>query len=58
MAKYQIKLNGCDDSTSIDFELDQHEIPLLMEIAGKINAAAYDNCQPRMYITLRRLTDG
>lgn len=48
---YKINLVGCDDSTEIEFFLDGHEVPLLMEIAEKINEAAYETCQPNMYVT-------
>lgn len=48
---YRITLAGCDDGTIIEFFLDGHEVPLLMEIAEKINEASEDSCMPRMYVT-------
>jgi hypothetical protein len=49
---YRIKLVGWADDTEIEFFLDGHEVPLLQEIADKINEAApVWGRQPRMFVT-------
>lgn len=49
-ANYEIELIGCDDHTKIEFFLDGHEVPLLMEIAEKINEVG-GGCSPTMHVT-------
>jgi hypothetical protein len=48
--KYQISVNGCDDSTTIEKDLSDSEYALLKEIAALIAKEATYNCMPTLSI--------
>ena len=47
--KYEIVLDGCDDSTKFEMELTNEEFELLKKISAKSNEASEYCCMPRMY---------
>ena len=48
--KYIITVSGCDDSTTIEMELDEEQVKLLKEVADKISEAATYGCMPSMEV--------
>ena len=48
--KYEIILNGCDDSTKFEMELTNEEFELLKKVSAKSNEASEYCCMPRMYV--------
>lgn len=50
MKKYQIAVDGCDDSTIIQEELTEQELLLLRRIAKKVNATSEYACMPTIKI--------
>ncbi|HEY9411793.1 MAG TPA: hypothetical protein VIP77_19595 [Jiangellaceae bacterium] len=49
-APYDIKVTGCDDSTSITVDLTPEQLAFLTEIAEKITATSTYSCEPRMSV--------
>lgn len=47
---YDIRVSGCDDSTSITVDLTPEQLAFLTEIAEKITATSTCSCEPRMYV--------
>ena len=47
---YKIQLIGCDDSTSIEIDLDIHEFELISRIAKLLTDASTYSCEPTMAI--------
>ena len=47
---YEIIVDGCDDSTSIELELTESEFTLVEGIAHLITKASTYGCMPRMYV--------
>lgn len=50
-APYEVKVTGCDDSTSITVDLTPEQLAFLTEIAEKITAASTSGCEPRMSVS-------
>ena len=48
--KYEIILDGCDDSTKFEMELTNEEFELLNKVSVKSNEASKYCCMPRMYL--------
>ena len=48
--KYEIVLDGCDDSTKFKMELTNEEFELLEKVSAKSNEASKYCCMPRMYL--------
>ena len=48
--KYEIILDGCDDSTKFEMELTNEEFELLEKVSAKSNEASKYCCMPRMYL--------
>lgn len=48
--KYEIVLDGCDDSTKFEMELTNEEFELLEKVSAKSNEASKYCCMPRMYL--------
>ena len=48
--KYEIILDGCDDSTKFEMELTNEEFELLKKVSAKSNEASEYCCMPRMYL--------
>jgi hypothetical protein len=55
MSAYEIRLSGCDDSTSFPMELTDAEAGLLQRAAALSKGASEFGCQPTM--TVVRLAD-
>ena len=58
MSKYLIALNGCDDSTMCELELNHKEVEFLIKIAKEINKKSSYMCQPRIRILASYKYDG
>jgi len=54
MTTYEIKLSGCDDSTSFAMELTDTEAGLMQRVAARSKETSEYECQPTM--TVRALT--
>ena len=50
MKKYLITLNGCDDTTYCELELNDNELEFLIKISKEINKYSYYQCQPTISI--------
>ena len=48
--KYEIILDGCDDSTKFEMELTNEEFELLEKVSSKANETSTYCCMPRMYV--------
>lgn len=48
--KYLITLNGCDDTTYCELELDDKELEFLVRISKEINKWSRYKCQPTISI--------
>jgi DNA-binding protein Fis len=48
---YHIEVDGCDDSTCFEVELDAVEFELVKMICEKCTATSAYGCQPRMTIS-------
>lgn len=47
---YKISINGCDDSTHIEMDLDRKEADLVREISRKSKEASTYGCMPTIEI--------
>ena len=52
MVKYRISLNGCDDSTIFDMELNNVEADVLKRVAKKSKETSEYGCMPIMEVEL------
>ena len=50
MNKYLITLNGCDDTTYCELELNDEELDFLVKISKEINKYSDYGCQPTISI--------
>lgn len=50
---YEISVDGCGDSTTIEMELTQVEYELVQKVANAITNASTYGCMPRMSINLK-----
>ena len=50
MNKYLIALNGCDDTTCCELELNDKELEFLIKISKEINKHSSYGCQPTISI--------
>lgn len=48
--KYQISIDGCDDSTVFEIELDDKEIAVAERLASICNKTSEFSCMPTMEI--------
>lgn len=48
--KYNISVDGCDDSTKFEVELAENEFNLVETIVKKNNKVATEHCQPTIRI--------
>ena len=48
--KYEIILDGCDDSTKFEMELTDEEFELLLKVSDKANETSEYCCMPRIYV--------
>lgn len=52
MARYRVKLRGCDDATHMFFYLTDEEAELLRRIAKESQRVSEYNCMPTMHLEL------
>jgi|HubBroStandDraft_1064217.scaffolds.fasta_scaffold287526_2 hypothetical protein len=50
MTVYEIRLSGCDDSTSFAMELADAEAELMQRVAARSKEASEFGCQPVMAV--------
>ena len=48
--KYKIIVYGCDDSTEIDYELNDKELSLVEDISKKVSNTSSYQCMPTMEV--------
>lgn len=51
MARYDITLHGCDDSTRVTFHLTDEQYGLMCLIASATEQASQSECEPRLSVT-------
>lgn len=49
-SKYEIDLEGCDDSTVFEMMLSDSEYQTLLKVSKKANDTSTYTCMPRMYV--------
>lgn len=52
----RIVVQGCDDNTTIEMDLEDEELELLSKVAAEITKTSMCACQPRM--TVCEVQDG
>lgn len=51
MARYLIDVIGCDDTTSVDMELNDAEVPTVVRIVNQCCLESQYGCQPKMRLS-------
>lgn len=53
MTAYDVTVSGCDDSTRVfDLELSDVEAAALSRVAGAVNEASTESCQPTLILAV------
>lgn len=53
MTAYEIRLEGCDDSTAFVMDLDDSEAALVERVAARSREVSEFDCMPTMAVTAR-----
>lgn len=51
--KIRVHLNGCDDSTTVDFDVSPSEADVLHKLACAFTDASEYGCQPTMFVEVK-----